>query len=68
MSAASGSTLGVVYALGRTGIPEMLRAGYSPRLATASVAMAGTLKMLIPPSVTVVIYAGLAETPVGPQG
>lgn len=67
MSAASGSTLGVTYATSRIGIPEMLRAGYSPSMATGTVAMAGTLKMLIPPSITVVIYSGIAQTPVGPQ-
>ena len=67
MSAASGSTLGVTYATSRMGIPEMLRSGYQPRMAVGTVAMAGTLKMLIPPSVTVVIYAGIAQTPVGPQ-
>ncbi|WP_344420115.1 TRAP transporter large permease [Pseudonocardia ailaonensis] len=67
MSAGSGSTLGVTFALGRIGIPEMIKARYSPRLATGSVAMAGTLKLLIPPSITMVIYAGIAQTPVGPQ-
>lgn len=67
MSAASGSTLGVTYATSRIGIPEMLRAGYAPQMATGTVAMAGTLKMLIPPSITVVIYASIAQTPVGPQ-
>lgn len=67
MSAASGSTLGVTYATSRIGIPEMLRANYSAPMATGTVAMAGVLKMLIPPSITVVIYAGIAQTPVGPQ-
>lgn len=67
MSAASGSTLGVAYATSRIGIPEMLRAGYAPSMATGTVAMAGVLKMLIPPSITVVIYAGIAQTAVGPQ-
>ncbi|MGW6337087.1 TRAP transporter large permease [Nocardia rhamnosiphila] len=67
MSAVSGSTLGVTYATSRLAIPEMLKAGYSKSFATGTVAMAGVLKMLIPPSVTVVIYAGIAETPVGPQ-
>lgn len=67
MSAASGSTLGVAYATSRIGIPEMLRAGYSAPMATGTVAMAGVLKMLIPPSITVVIYSGIAQTPVGPQ-
>ena len=48
MAAASGSTLGISFAMGRIGSPEMLRANYSPGLATGTVAMAGTLKMLIP--------------------
>lgn len=67
LATTSGSTIGISMALGRMAIPEMLRAGYSPRLATGSVAMAGTLGQLIPPSVLLVIYAGIAETSVGSQ-
>lgn len=67
LAASSGSSIAISYALGRTTIPEMLRAGYKPSLATSVVAMSGTLGMLIPPSVVLVIYAGVAETPVGPQ-
>lgn len=67
LAAASGSTLGISYALGRIAVPEMMRTKYQPGLATASVTMAGTLGQLIPPSVMLVIYAGIAETPVGPQ-
>ena len=67
LAASSGSSIAISYALGRTTIPEMLRAGYKPSLATGVVAMSGTLGMLIPPSVVLVIYAGVAETPVGPQ-
>lgn len=67
LAASSGSSIAIAYALGRTTIPEMLRAGYKPSLATGVVAMSGTLGMLIPPSVILVIYAGVAETPVGPQ-
>lgn len=67
LAAASGSSLGISYALGRIAIPEMLRAGYKPSLATATVAMAGTLGQLIPPSILLVVYAGVAQTPVGPQ-
>src|SRR5690606_19655182 len=58
LAAASGSTIGISYALGRMAIPDMLRAGYKPSLATGVVAMAGTLGQLIPPSVLLVIYAG----------
>lgn len=67
MAAASGSSLAITYSLGRIAIPEMLTAGYKPKLATASVAMAGTLGMLIPPSIIMVVYASTAGTPVGPQ-
>jgi len=67
MAATSGSTIGIVYAVGRVSIPEMLRSGYRPSLAMASTAMAGSLGQVIPPSVLLVIYAGVAQTPVGPQ-
>lgn len=67
MGAASGSTIGITYALGRIGIPEMLKAGYDKRLATGSVMSAGTIGQLIPPSILLVLYAGFAEIPVGPQ-
>lgn len=67
LAAASGSSLGISYALGRIAIPEMLRAGYKPSLATGTVAMAGTLGQLIPPSILLVVYAGVAQTAVGPQ-
>jgi C4-dicarboxylate transporter, DctM subunit len=67
LSATSGSTVGVTLALSRMSLPEMLKAGYRPSLATASVAMAGTLGQVIPPSILLVIYAGVAGTSVGPQ-
>jgi C4-dicarboxylate transporter DctM subunit len=67
MAATSGSTIGITYAIGRVSIPEMIRSGYKPSLAMGSTAMAGTLGQVIPPSVLLVIYAGVAETPVGPQ-
>lgn len=67
LAAASGSTTGISYAMGRVAIPEMLRSRYSPELAAGVVTMAGTLGQIIPPSVLLVIYAGVAQTPVGPQ-
>src|SRR5699024_9646398 len=67
LAAASGSSLGISYALGRIAIPEMLRVGYKPSISTAVVVVAGTLGQLIPPSVVLVVYAGVAGTPVGPQ-
>lgn len=67
LSAVSGSTVGVTYALARISIPEMLRAGYDKRLTLSAVLMAGLSGQLIPPSVLLVIYAGVASVPVGPQ-
>lgn len=67
LGAVSGSTIGITYAVGRMGIPEMLRAGYDRRLALGSVLSSGTIAQLIPPSIMLIIFAGAAEVPVGPQ-
>lgn len=67
LAAGSGSTIGITYALGRVSIPEMIKAGYKPSLAVGSVAAAGTLGQIIPPSLLLVVYAGAASVPVGPQ-
>ncbi|MBZ8134647.1 TRAP transporter large permease [Afifella sp. IM 167] len=66
LAAASGSTLGISFALGRIAVPEMLKSGYDRGLAAGVVIMAGTLGQLIPPSILLVIYAGVAQVPVGP--
>lgn len=67
LAASSGSTIGITYALGRVSIPEMLKSGYRPELAVGSVAAAGTLGQIIPPSLLLVVYAGAASVPVGQQ-
>lgn len=67
LAAVSGSTLGTTHALGRIGIPEMIKSGYDPRVAIAAVMAAGLPGQLIPPSIMLVIYAGIAETPIGDQ-
>ncbi|WP_420734154.1 TRAP transporter large permease [Brevibacterium luteolum] len=67
LSSVSGSTIGMTYALGRAGIPEMLRAGYDRRVAVGTVIVAGLPGNLIPPSILLVVYAGIASVPVGPQ-
>lgn len=67
LATSSGSTIGITFALTRMAVPEMLKSGYSPRLATGAVAMAGTLGQIIPPSILLIIYAGVATVPVGPQ-
>lgn len=64
-SAASGSSLATAAAMGRIAIPEMRSAGYDMRLATGVVASAGTLGVMIPPSLTFLIYAIFAEQSVG---
>jgi tripartite ATP-independent transporter DctM subunit len=67
LAAVSGSSVGTTYALARIGIPEMLKAGYDKRLAVGAVIVAGLPGQLIPPSIMLVIYAGIAEVPIGPQ-
>ncbi|WP_028713474.1 TRAP transporter large permease [Paracoccus sp. J55] len=64
-AAASGSSLATCAAMGRLGIPEMLKRGYSPALACGSVAAAGTLGALIPPSIIFVIYGWYSQTSIG---
>lgn len=67
LAAVSGSTAGVVYALGRVGLPEMIKAGYGKRLAVGSIIVASLPGQLIPPSILMVLYAGIAEVQVGQQ-
>ena len=47
--------------MGRTALPELRKYGYSGGFSTATLAAGGTLGILIPPSVVLVIYAILAE-------
>lgn len=55
-AAASGSSVATTVAMGRIAVPEMLRAGYDKSLATGTVACAGTLGSLIPPSILMIVY------------
>lgn len=64
-AAASGSSLATAAAMGRIAIPEMLRHGYDKALATGTVAAAGTLGALIPPSILFVIYGWFTEQSIG---
>src|SRR5699024_5079778 len=66
LSAVTGSTIGMTYALGRAGIPEMLKAGYDKRMAVGTIMVSGMTGNLIPPSILMVIYAGTASVPGGP--
>ncbi|MBI5265063.1 MAG: TRAP transporter large permease [Bradyrhizobium sp.] len=51
--------------LSSTSLPAMIRHGYEPKMAAGVVAISGTLAMLIPPSVALVIFGLLAEVNIG---
>ncbi len=57
----SGSSAATTQVVGRMTLTELLRRGYSPDIATGSLAGAGTLGFLIPPSTVMIIYGVLAE-------
>jgi tripartite ATP-independent transporter DctM subunit len=56
-----GSSLATAATMGQVALPELKRAGYSPALSSGLLAAGGTLGILIPPSIVLVIYAILAE-------
>lgn len=60
-----GSSLATAATMAHVSLPEMKRLKYSGRLATGSLAAGGTLGILIPPSVVLVIYAILTEQSIG---
>lgn len=63
-AAVSGSSVATSAAMGRIAIPEMMRNRYDPELATGSVAVAGTIGALIPPSIIMILYGVIAEVSV----
>jgi tripartite ATP-independent transporter DctM subunit len=63
--ACTGSSLACCATMGKIAIPEMEKAGYHPRLAVGTVAGAGGLAILIPPSIPAVIYAAASQESVG---
>jgi len=64
-AAICGSTNATTAAIGKIAIPEMKRYGYSESLATGSVAAAGTLGILIPPSALLIVYGILTQSSIG---
>ena len=64
-SAVTGSSLACAAAMGRIAVPEMLRAGYQPGLATGVIAAAGTLGSMIPPSLILLLFGIFAQVPIG---
>ncbi len=63
--AVCGSSLATAATMGRVALPEMRRFGYGDRLATGAIAAGGTIGILIPPSVIMLIYGLLTETSIG---
>ncbi|QEE43396.1 TRAP transporter large permease (plasmid) [Rhizobium sp. WL3] len=64
-SGMTGSSPATCAAIGKMGIPEMLNRGYPNSVATGSIAAGGTLGILIPPSVTLIVYGIATETSIG---
>src|SRR6185312_14339406 len=64
-AALTGSSPACCAAIGKMGIPEMRRRGYPDRVATGSICAGGTLGILIPPSVTFILYGIATETSIG---
>lgn len=60
-----GSSLATAATMGQVALPELKNHGYSGRLATGALAAAGTLGIMIPPSVPLVIYAVLTQESIG---
>lgn len=59
--AVCGSSFATTATFGRIALPEMLKRGYAPTLATGCIAGGGTLGSLVPPSIILVIYAIMSE-------
>lgn len=64
-SAVCGSSLATVATMANVAMPPMRRKGYAESLAAGSIAAGGTLGILIPPSIIMVIYGILTETNIG---
>ena len=64
-AAMSGSSPATCAAIGKMGIPEMLKRGYPEGIAAGSIAAGGTLGILIPPSITMIVYGIATETSIG---
>jgi len=64
-AAMAGSSPATCSAIGSAGIPEMRRRGYSSGFAAGLIAAGGTLGILLPPSITMILYAVAAEQSLG---
>src|SRR6202166_2521799 len=64
-AALTGSSAACCAAIGQMGIPEMRRRGYPDDVATGSICAGGTLGILIPPSITFILYGIATQTSIG---
>lgn len=64
-SAISGSSLATAASMSRVALPEMVKNGYAPSLASGTLAAGGTLGIMIPPSLALLLYALITEQSVG---
>jgi len=64
-AALTGSSPATCAAIGKMGIPEMRKRGYPDDIATGSICAGGTLGILIPPSITLILYGIATETSIG---
>jgi tripartite ATP-independent transporter DctM subunit len=60
-AAVTGSSVACAAAMGKVAVPEMMRNGYDARLATGTVAAAGTVGALIPPSILLIVFGVIAQ-------
>src|SRR5690606_2914417 len=63
--AINGSSLATTATMGLVAVPEMRARGYSPALATGTVAAGGTLGQMIPPSGALIVFGIIAEQSIG---
>lgn len=64
-AAISGSGPATVAALGVILVPAMIKAGYTPAFSAALMAASGAIGVIIPPSITFVVYGSIADTSIG---
>ena len=64
-AALSGSSPATCAAIGKMGIPEMRQRGYSKEISSGTIAAGGTLGILIPPSITMIVFGISTETSIG---
>lgn len=64
-AATSGSSVATAATIGTVALPSLHRRGYSMRSSLGSIAAGGTLGILIPPSVNMIVYGSLTDTSIG---